>query len=836
MSDSWTDFQAQVKSQAEAGYRLACFTTIQNFNRTFFYGACQQGTGSWLLMEFEDEDSFYAGFQNNQGGYFLLDFNVSFQNGQLRYYGYWLTGSKQQSMIRALPFDQLVTQWKAAANDSTSPMQMTRVQAYPFSDVATFHAILEAGTGSYAFFHLPVYQSVSENEPITKSFATEVAAITNGTVRGLGYDPVGGFMTGCWGPLSSGAQFFQDVEWDALNKMALSNGAGSILTALAVYPDAPDWDDYLQANLAPYVMGYGYAVARNGQTIITGGAGLARGPNEPQNPSMPFTADSRINLASISKAITGVAMEVFIAQNSATQSLDSLFLGTLKPKLTKPYTPAAATVTLGDLAAMETGLFEYPVDGTGSHEGPADITDSVGGFGPYKTTWDVISDYLSQTPNDPPAYDYNNTNYAILQGYIELALNANASDPGDYTAWVLGNVIGPGEMDQEIVSPVPDKETEATLGYSGKSDLFGGYYWSQFTLVGASGWISSVRELIKLMNALRGTTLLPADTVNSMFNGAIGAWVMQPGTFGNVYFKQGGLTKGDQSIGTGLIRLPEGYDVAIVANSNSPVPVVQVAINAFEARGISTAQLPPGPLIFAAVSAASYMPAVAPGGFVSIFGSGLVETPPVDWTNSITGVTLPTEVGGVSVRVNGVWAAVSYASPAQINFILPGSTVPGTISIEVSTPLGGITFPVTVASVAPALFTYQANGNVYAAAVYAEGSGIVYVGPAGAISGETSRPARAGDIIELYGTGMGPTDPPAPDGMVLTMPYPAMFTNFAVTIGGTQAKVLFAGLAYAGVYQINIQVPQGVPGGDQPLLVSVNRTGSPVGVMITMEQ
>ena len=43
------------------------------------------------------------------------------------------------------------------------------------------------------------------------------------------------------------------------------------LSALAGYPDAPDWDDYFEANLAPYVMGYAYAVARNGQTIITGG-------------------------------------------------------------------------------------------------------------------------------------------------------------------------------------------------------------------------------------------------------------------------------------------------------------------------------------------------------------------------------------------------------------------------------------------------------------------------------------------------------------------------------------------------------------------------------------
>jgi uncharacterized protein (TIGR03437 family) len=82
---------------------------------------------------------------------------------------------------------------------------------------------------------------------------------------------------------------------------------------------------------------------------------------------------------------------------------------------------------------------------------------------------------------------------------------------------------------------------------------------------------------------------------------------------------------------------------------------------------------------------------------------------------------------------------------------------------------------------------------------------------------------------------MGPTDPPAPDGLVLAEPYPADLRNFAVTIGGVSANVLFAGLVYAGVYQINIQVPANVPGGDQPIVVSVNQAPSAPGVMIPIQ-
>ena len=568
-------------------------------------------------------------------------------------------------------------------------------------------------------------------------------------------------------------------------------------------------------------------------------AGLARGGNEIQNSNVPFTADSRINLASISKTITGVALEVFLSGNPS-QTLDTLFLPTLQPRLTKPPVPAAATVTLQQLAAMNTGLFVYPLDGTGSTEGPADIVDQVGNFGPYPSTWADISDYLSQSPNSPPGYEYNNTNYAILQGYLELALNPNASDPQDYTNWVTANVIAPAMMDATVASPVPCDANHATLAYAGPLDNGPGHYYQQFTLVGASGWISSARELIKLMNALRGTALLPASTVNSMFSNAIGAWVQETTAFGNVYYKDGGLshTSGGvtRNINTGAIRLAEGYDIVIVANSQPPLEVRQIAINAYVARGLSTANLPAGPITQAVVSSASYLPSVAPGGFVSIFGAGLIATPAMDWTDAIISGVLPTELGGVTVRVNGVWASIAYVSASQINCILPSSTPTGIINIEVNSPLGGTTPLVSVSAVAPALFTYQANSTLYAAAVFATGTGIVYAGPPGAIPGESSRPAMTGDLIELYGTGMGPTDPPAPDGVELTQPYPADLSNFAVSIGGQPATVLFAGLgSLSGVYQINIQVPPNVPAGDQPIVVSVNQVASAPNVMITIQ-
>jgi len=95
------------------------------------------------------------------------------------------------------------------------------------------------------------------------------------------------------------------------------------------------------------------------------------------------------------------------------------------------------------------------------------------------------------------------------------------------------------------------------------------------------------------------------------------------------------------------------------------------------------------------------------------------------------------------------------------------------------------------------------------------------VAAVGALS-STSRPASAGDILEFFGTGMGPTKPAAPDGVVFSKSYPAAnLAAFQMTIGGQAATVSFAGLVGAGLYQVNVQVPSGLSGGDQPVVLTV---------------
>jgi uncharacterized protein (TIGR03437 family) len=70
-------------------------------------------------------------------------------------------------------------------------------------------------------------------------------------------------------------------------------------------------------------------------------------------------------------------------------------------------------------------------------------------------------------------------------------------------------------------------------------------------------------------------------------------------------------------------------------------------------------------------------------------------------------------------------------------------------------------------------------------------------------------PARAGEYVQLYATGLGATDPPVPAGQTAVAPCVAAVT---VTINGIPAGVAYAGLQgqYPGLYQINVQVPANV--------------------------
>ena len=217
------------------------------------------------------------------------------------------------------------------------------------------------------------------------------------------------------------------------------------------------------------------------------------------------------------------------------------------------------------------------------------------------------------------------------------------------------------------------------------------------------------------------------------------------------------------------------------------------------------------------VSAAAFTSPVAPGSFVTIYGSNFTKQT-TTWDSAIVGGALPTVLGGVSVKINGKDCFMYYASPSQLSVLTPQDGASGVVPVEVANAQGSASATVSIAPIVPALFTIAAGGSILPVAVLA-GDGDL-AASAGSIPGVNTRPAKAGDILILFAEGLGPTAEPYPDGQVLTAAYPvAGPSRFTIYFGGVPATPQFVGLTFAGVYQINVQVPNAVPTGLQSVVL-----------------
>jgi len=191
----------------------------------------------------------------------------------------------------------------------------------------------------------------------------------------------------------------------------------------------------------------------------------------------------------------------------------------------------------------------------------------------------------------------------------------------------------------------------------------------------------------------------------------------------------------------------------------------------------------------------------------------------------------------VSVTVNNKPASIYFISPTQINFQAPDDATVGAVNVTVMNSSG--TSNSMVAQLqrdAPGFFMFDPQARRYVAALVANSDGsATFLGPPGLFgsAGAATRPAKPGEILELYGTGFGPTNPAVTSGLIVTSAAPAV-DKVTVTIGGQDAVVQFAGITGAGLYQINVVVPASLTTGDQKIVATVNGLQTPDGAFVTV--
>jgi len=193
---------------------------------------------------------------------------------------------------------------------------------------------------------------------------------------------------------------------------------------------------------------------------------------------------------------------------------------------------------------------------------------------------------------------------------------------------------------------------------------------------------------------------------------------------------------------------------------------------------------------------------LAPHTIATVYGTGLAWATRAVSSEDLRDGRLPFELPGTGVRVivSGQVASLFYASPSQINFLIPGNLVSGEGYVEVQVDsLRGPRIPLTVSDSSPALFQLDRRT---ALATHADGALITGI-----------EPARGGDVVILYATGLGQTDPKMSNGEIARQSQPIEKASELKVlldgIAGDPKDILYAGVApgFAGLYQINVRLP-----------------------------
>jgi len=212
------------------------------------------------------------------------------------------------------------------------------------------------------------------------------------------------------------------------------------------------------------------------------------------------------------------------------------------------------------------------------------------------------------------------------------------------------------------------------------------------------------------------------------------------------------------------------------------------------------------------VDAAGYGHMVAPGSIASVFG----DFTPAPLAGATT-IPLPVAFGNVSMQLGtGGYAPLFFVSGTQVNVQIPWEAdwAAEATMMSVVNGTGSTPQPFSLVSYAPGIFTASQDGR---------GQGAILDLNYNVV--DSSHPAKPGDVILIYCTGLGPVYPQPASGD--STPLTGLSSTLVipvVTVAGRQAEVLFSGLApgYVGLYQVNAVVPPDAPAGANiPVTISI---------------
>lgn len=212
---------------------------------------------------------------------------------------------------------------------------------------------------------------------------------------------------------------------------------------------------------------------------------------------------------------------------------------------------------------------------------------------------------------------------------------------------------------------------------------------------------------------------------------------------------------------------------------------------------------------------------VAPGSIISIFGDALAEAVrgairlPLPMALYHTSVSFDYPDTGLSIA-----GRLFFISPGQVNAQVPWefAGLPfAMVKVRINDSVSAV-YRLELSDNSPGIFEYETGGQKFGVVTHANGQLVT-----------PSNPARAGETVIVYATGVGPVDQTQVTGEAASGQTLARTRQTpAATLEGETAEVIFSGLApgFVGLNQINVTLPRTARAGTRPLVVTANGIAS----------
>ena len=233
---------------------------------------------------------------------------------------------------------------------------------------------------------------------------------------------------------------------------------------------------------------------------------------------------------------------------------------------------------------------------------------------------------------------------------------------------------------------------------------------------------------------------------------------------------------------------------------------------------------------------------ISPNALISVFGQGFAGTqtlnPVIDADGGIA-----VNLGATCLQIGGKRAPLFFVSPTQINAQVPHDLAPGEAELTVIRGCGTANeqrseaASATVAAVSPAFFNVPRNRDGRNPLVALHGGGPDLAGAPDL--GAAFTPAEPGELVTLFGTGFGATEPPLATGQIPGAAVNLPANAVAFTVGGIAVPpedVPYAGASpcCAGLYQFTVRLPANLPDGDATVTATVQGVSTPQGPYLTV--